>query len=368
MHAEGEERLTMLMMKKAKGLLKRKITRAEAEDVLAELLRLTVGSQPNLNILSDVLRDMKAIRLNVKNFGYLLARELRDGLLGDEPLPAPPRVGLKSKLTTQSDMESSWVRYWCNRLRIKPIYHRKIWELCYVAQAVHEYCNAEANLAGIGFGCGEEPLPSLFASLGHRITVTDLEPEKVQGLGWAETGQHTTGLDKVFFGDIVDKPTFVANVDLQYVDMNHIPDELSNRYDYCWSVCALEHLGSIANGLEFIKNSLKVLKPGGVAVHTTEYNYTNEPETLDHWNTVLFKREHFENLRHELAVKGYDVIEFDFDAGNGVLDRFIDIPPYGFGEGWLSKETWGDANQNAHLKLSVDGFPCTCIGIMIRKP
>ncbi|MDD2723476.1 MAG: hypothetical protein PHH59_05550 [Methylovulum sp.] len=50
----------------------------------------------------------------------------------------------------------------------------------------------------------------------------------------------------------------------------------------------------------------------------------------------------------------------DFDVGKGVLDKFIDVPPYALGEGWLSQDQWSDNNQAAHLKLAIDGFACTC--------
>ncbi|MBO1064033.1 class I SAM-dependent methyltransferase [Dolichospermum flos-aquae UHCC 0037] len=203
--------------------------------------------------------------------------------------------------------------------------------------------------------------------MGWKITVTDLHPDQVKGMGWMETDQHTDMLEQVFYPDIVNQDTFKENVSLKYVDMNDIPDELHNKYDFCWSVCALEHLGSINKGLDFIENSLKVLKPGGIAVHTTEYNYTNEPETIDNWPTVIFQNRHFEEIAKRLKNQGYQVAELDFNVGNKPLDRFIDIPPYSVGEGWLSKDTWNDINQGGHLKLTVDGYPCTCFGLIIRK-
>ena len=119
--------------------------------------------------------------------------------------------------------------------------------------------------------------------------------------------------------------------------------------------------------MDFIENSLRTLKPGGLAVHTTEYNYTNEVESLDHWPTVFFQDKHFEQLAEKLKGKGYEVADLSFDIGNKPLDRYIDIPPYSEGEGWITKANWGNVNQHAHLKLSVDGFPCTSFGMIINK-
>lgn len=335
---------------------------------IASLLKLSKNKKPNINELNLVLRDMKAIRLNIKNFGYELARDLaKTNLNIDEGLNFQ-HTNLKSKPTTQEDIESQWLKYWCQQLKINPIYHRKIWELCYVPQAICDHFGTDKQqLSGIGFGCGQEPLPSLFASMGWKITVTDLHPDKAKGMGWMETGQHSSMLEQVFYPNIVNRERFEENVSLKYVDMNNISKDLHNSYDFCWSVCALEHLGSINKGLNFIENSLKVLKSGGIAVHTTEYNYTNEPETIDNWPTVIFQNHHFEEIANKLRNQGYDVAELDFNVGNQPLDRFIDIPPYAIGEGWISKDNWNDINQNAHLKLSVDGYPCTCFGLIIKK-
>jgi SAM-dependent methyltransferase len=337
------------------------------ENSIRSLLQLSKDGKPNINELNTILRDMKAIRLNIKNLGYELARDLRRTNLDMDENFSFQSVNLQSKATTQEDVESKWLKYWCQQLKIDPIYHRKIWELCYVPQAIYNHFGASLKLSGIGFGCGQEPLPSLFASMGWEITVTDLHPDKVKGLGWMETGQHTNMLEQAFFAHIVNREAFTENVGLKYVDMNEIPEDLYDSYDFCWSICALEHLGSIKNGLNFIENSLKVLKSGGIAVHTTEYNYTNEPETIDNWPTVIFQNHHFEEISKRLVDLGYQVAELNFDVGSQPLDRFIDIPPFAIGEGWLSKDTWGNTNQGAHLKLSVDGYPCTCFGLIIKK-
>jgi hypothetical protein len=42
-------------------------------------------------------------------------------------------------------------------------------------------------------------------------------------MGWAGTRQHTDSLDKCFQPDLVDRATFDALVNLQYVDMNAYP-------------------------------------------------------------------------------------------------------------------------------------------------
>lgn len=338
-----------------------------ARGILRELSMLTTSTgYPNFRDLWFALKDVPIIKLNIKNFGYELARQLQPRLEGVDCESEPQTHNLVSKPTTQSDMESPWFKYWCSQIQAAPIYHRKLWEFAFVLQALYENGLLQQGCEGVGFGCGQEPLASYFASKNIKALVTDLAPEQVVGLGWAETGQHTTSLEQAFYPNIVSRKTFEANIRHRCIDMNNIP-AFDKSFDFCWSVCALEHVGSIKKGLDFIENSLLSLKPGGIAVHTTEFNYLSDEKTIDNWPTVLFLRKHFEELATRLAKNGHKMLGPDFAIGNGVLDKFIDVPPYALGNGWLAPEQWANSNQAGHLKLAIDGFACTCFGIIIRK-
>ncbi len=221
----------------------------------------------------------------------------------------------------------------------------------------------EPGLRGLGFGCGVEPLPSLLASYGVDSVVTDLAPEDQADAGWTGTNQHTHSLEAAYHAHLTAREAFEKHVSMRFVDMRQIPEELRG-FDFCWSICALEHLGSIKNGLDFIKASLETLKPGGLAVHTTEFNYLSDDVTLDNWSTVLFQRRHFETLAAELRAAGHKVFPLNFDVGSDPLDFFIDIPLYPGDWTHYQKSIWPDA---AHLKLTIDGFASTCYGLSVQR-
>jgi SAM-dependent methyltransferase len=113
-----------------------------------------------------------------------------------------------------------------------------------------------------------------------------------------------------------------AGIEFRHVDMKAIPLEFERKYDFCWSSCALEHLGSIANGLAFIEASLRTLKPGGLAVHTTELNL-GSGATVDNRDTVLYQAKHIEAFAEKLRAQGHEVAQSDFSRGNGFLARLI---------------------------------------------
>jgi hypothetical protein len=211
-----------------------------------------------------------------------------------------------------------------------------------------------SNKTGLGFGVGEEPLAALFADFGCFITATDMEENEAKKMGWIDSGQHTSGITSSLNRfNICSPQLFEKNVKYLTLDMNNIPDNLGN-YDFCWSACALEHLGSIKKGINFIKNSLKTLKHGSLAVHTTEFNVFSDDETLDHNSSyVLFRKKDIIELIDELTSNGHYVWPLDYNIGHGIIDDFVDIPPF--------------SKKDMHLKLLLDKFTSTSIGLIIER-
>ncbi|HEX8654423.1 MAG TPA: class I SAM-dependent methyltransferase [Allosphingosinicella sp.] len=312
--------------------------------------------------LQDLAQRVSLLELNVKGLGYELARKLAAALpvaTGTEPV----FVGLKSKATTQGDLESDWARHWTAELEIPLIFHRKIWELAFVLQAVWEQGHIRPGARGLGFGCGVEPIPSYLASRGAATTVTDLPHEEAAAAGWVSTNQHASGREQAFHAHLVDRAAFERLVDFQVVDMNAIPPSLAG-YDFCWSVCAMEHLGSIEKGLAFAEASLATLRPGGTAIHTMELNIAGEGPTLDNHPTVLFQRKHVEEVAARLRAQGHNVAELDFDFGARALDRFVDVAPWTHE---LPADLGGWLGPPLHLKIGFHGFITTCFGLVVTK-
>jgi hypothetical protein len=110
-------------------------------------------------------------------------------------------------------------------------------------------------------------------------------------------------------------------------------------------------LGSIEHGIRFFQNSLKTLKPGGIAVHTTEFNLSSNDDTFESPSLCFFRRRDIENLLSRLVDDGHEVFPINFHPGSGALDTYVDLPPYAL----------------PHLKLEVAKFVATSIGLAVRK-
>ncbi len=245
--------------------------------------------------------------------------------------------------------------YWCVQLKEIPRFHRKQWEFVYISHVLYERGFIQDGLAAIGFGVGKEPLVSYLAGHGLNVLATDLDFENAQKLGWVDTNQHSDNLLSLNERNLCPEDTFLKNTKFRNVDMNKIPTNIGT-YDICWSSCAFEHLGSIRKGMDFVINSCRLLNPGGIAVHTTEFNLSSNDDTLDHNPSfVIFRKKDIEQLTAELRTEGFIVEIIDFTAGKDELEQYVDLPPY--------------VEDEPHLRLELAGmYVSTSLGIIIRKP
>lgn len=268
---------------------------------------------------------------------------------GRDPIPLSADK-LASCQCGQAQLQSPKFQAWAVRMGEEPMrFHRKIWEYCFIAQALYERGMLRPGSRGIGFGVGQEPLTALFASLGCEILATDLVTDEAQQIGWVETAQHADSLEALNSRGICSPELFRERVSFRFVDMRNLPDDLGT-FDFVWSSCSLEHLGTIALGEEFIHQSLKYLRPGGVSVHTTEYNVVSNIFTRTRGWVVFYRRKDLRRIANMLHRRGYR-IDLDFTNGNLPHDHYVDFPPY---------------KQEVHLKLWHTFYIITSFGLIIE--
>lgn len=321
------------------------------------------------NSIKVAMRNATLAQQSVKALGYAFARQTAALNLAPAraPIPAPIRIGLQSKCTSQADMESPWLWYWCQQLQVPVIYHRKLWELAYLLQVMWEQGMLEPGKRGLVFGAGHEPIPSLLVNFGVEVTITDQPPSRAEEGGWVSTGQFLETLDEAYHPHLADRTTFEKLISVKYVDMNAIDPELTG-YDFCWSTCAFEHLGSIQAGVDFVANAMKVLKPGGIGIHTTEIATNPAAPLYETKHLSIFQQRHFEAIADRLRAQGDTPADMNFDLGNGPIDSFVDLPPYSEAmRGYMFARDEGPEAGMAHLRLAIEGQASTCYGLWARR-
>jgi hypothetical protein len=247
-----------------------------------------------------------------------------------------------------SDLTHPRYREICRMLNETPRWHRKQWEWVFIAHHLLSSGVVRAGNTGVVFGVGREMLPALFAKHGATIIATDAPEDLV---GWAETNQHSQHRDHLRAPSIVADADFDRLVTYRPADMNAIPDDLRD-YDFTWSSCCFEHLGSLQNGMDFVVDSVRRLRPGGMAVHTTEYNVCSDDQTLVDGPTVIYRRRDFEALIERLRGMGFDVEPFTVSPNVHIADSHVDLPPYAL----------------PHLKMQLANYVTTSAGVVVRRP
>ena len=266
---------------------------------------------------------------------------------------------LRSQLCSADSLRSPALRKWAERIRPmwaaadeqrEVMLHRKMWEWLFIAEALRERHLLEPGHSGLGFGVGQEPLVALFADAGCDIVATDQPHESAIATGWTDSAvEWAGGLEDLNEFGLCAPEVFSARVAYRPVDMTDIPADLTG-FDYAWSSCALEHLGTLAAGMDFVEASLACLRPGGVAVHTTEYLVSSNDATVEAGGTVFYRRRDIEELVARLRRGGHD-IDVDYTLGASPEDEHVDVPPY----------------SDVHLRTELAGYVTTSLALIVTK-
>jgi len=102
--------------------------------------------------------------------------------------------------------------------------------------------------------------------------------------------------------------------------------------------------------LDFVVAQMACLRPGGVAVHTTEYLVSSNDATVQAGGTVFYRRRDIEELVARLRRAGHDV-DMDYSLGSTPDDVHVDVPPY----------------TDVHLRTELAGYVTTSLALIVTK-
>lgn len=268
---------------------------------------------------------------------------LRDTASG----PEPTLESVQSQVCTSRQFQEPVYERLCAEIAQERLFHRKQWEYIYILRALEQFQVLKPGFSGLGFGCGKEPLAAVMARRDVDVTCTDIPPIEKGDAYWG-----SADVRDYFYEGICSWEQFEKHVRFRAVDMNRIPDDLG-RHDFIWSSCALEHLGSLQHGIDFVLDANKCLKQGGVAVHTTEYNVKGRHDTLETPGLSLYRKKDVLRMKSLVEGQGNEFVPLNLNLGGGELDKYVDLPPY---------------DRNKHLKLMIaEKYVTTSIGFIIVK-
>jgi hypothetical protein len=269
----------------------------------------------------------------------------------ESPPKLPSREPLTPGILKQTDVLSSDFWYWMTQLKEQPSLQNKQWQYFMVLQSAYALLDPSPAKRAIGFGVGREPLPALLASWGWSVVASDYF-DGDHAVDWSRTDQMVSARDDLNDRAICPPREFDRLCSLENIDMNTIPPQYDGGFDLVWSLCALGHIGGYWAGLDFVRSSLRLLRPGGIAVHTTEMDLSSDLVTLDTPGLSLYRRRDLEQFLEDVRNEGYVVRLHDFNMGPGILENYVDAPPFG----------------PIHLTLDVLGHQVAAVSLVIQAP
>jgi hypothetical protein len=326
----------------------------------SQMMRTSTALAPDINhhMMAAYQKDMDSLWKRIT----VLEHQLKESV-GVPPrgkyLPSPPftqvsKPGVFMPYSTCSAADFLHPRFLeiAKMIKIGFVWHRKLWEWVFIIHHLIESGLLREGNRGLVFGVGSEKLPALFAGMGAEIVATDAPAEIGEEKGWKRTGQHSSGLSQIRYTDLVDGNVFDLKVSYRTCDMNNIAPDLTG-FDFNWSSCCFEHLGNLEAGMQFVVDATeKTLRVGGLAVHTTEFNLSSNNETLEQGDTVIYRRRDMEELVQCLRDRGHIVQPLVVAPDCHYWDFHIDVPPY---------------TETPHLKLMLDRFVATSVGLVVRR-
>ena len=281
-------------------------------------------------------------------------KDLIHRTLGDTALFPP------SRLCTAKELLSPECQQYRDALRIDdvhallgyPHFSRKEWEFETICRTLDTFGMLAQGKTGIGFAVGQEPLSAYFALRGCTVLASDLAPDMDEKGLWSDTNQNAMGdLSQINRFGICPPELFEARVSYRDIDMNDIPEDVG-EFDFCWSSCAIEHIGSLGHSIRFLKNMLKVLKPGGVAVHTTEINLSSRISTIERGDSAIFKDSDIQEVYEWMTEHGHKMT-VDFTRGSEEMD--------------LRRSITGKKYTDYMLNCNIEGYDSTSFIFIIEK-
>jgi FkbM family methyltransferase len=264
------------------------------------------------------------------------------------------RLDWKSEVISEKRFKETNYFLWMNFLRDAPRLHSKQFQNYAIMEAANSILDlGSTNVKAIGFGVGIEPIPAGLAKLGFDVLATDYLDGEI-AYEWKNTDQLVSSPEDLNGRGILTKSEFMSKVKFMNMDMNKIPLEFDNRFDFVWSSCALGHIGGYQNGLDFILRSVELLKPGGIALHTTELDVSPGESKFESPTLSLYRERDLRELINNLKSRGYQVDQFSNDGKwDGQSERFVD------------REPWGD---RPHIRIQVLGREVLSLVLKIQRP
>jgi SAM-dependent methyltransferase len=162
-----------------------------------------------------------------------------------------------------------------SELEEPPCFHRKQWEFAQIFRTLQALGYLSPRTCGLSMGAGQERLMYAVARRAGHLTAVDLY-DSTSDWDTARTSEPDRAV-KAAAPFAIDPSSLSA----RRMDMRELAFA-DRTFDFCYSSCAIEHIGDRPDFLRHLREVRRVLKDDGVYVLTTEFHYGDETVPAPH--------------------------------------------------------------------------------------
>jgi len=243
-----------------------------------------------------------------------------------------------------------------NELQESARLHRKQWEFAIIFLTLQKLGLLKSDKTGLSLGGGNERVLYSIAKHIKKLYVTDLYDDNTS---WdcARTSDPNEFIKASMPFPIDDGKIQAIRMDMRNLDFD------DSSFDFCYSSCAIEHIGEDKDFIQHFNEVNRVLKEGGKYVLTTELQFGEE--SIRDQNNYIFSREHIAKLISESD------LDFVYDVNVGLSENEINHP---FPSNIINTSFHGDNSINQklfkyfpHLVLLRGDVPFTSVLLVLKK-
>ncbi len=235
-------------------------------------------------------------------------------------------------------------------------FHRKQWEFAIIFLALKKHGMLDPAKVGLSVGGGNERVLYAIARHIRHLTVTDLYD---QNTDWdcARTDDPDLFIKQSKPFPVEDNKIQALRMDMRQLDFE------DQSFDFCYSSCAIEHIGEYGDFLQHFNEVYRVLKTNGIYVFTTEFHFGEE--SIQDQNNYIFSGNYLKNLISDtdFSVEVQPQVKIWQHRANLPLPSNVANLCYGNND--IHESLLVDTLPHIHLLRG--RFPFTSISLILRK-
>jgi hypothetical protein len=189
------------------------------------------------------------------------------------------------------------------------------WQQVWIVSVLATEGFIAAGKRGLGLQLDNDRISALLASRGCEVLATAAADPG--GLGAADRRL------RLFYPEVIHIEEFDRLVRFAELEPRSVGELAAQSVDFVWSIGMPGRLGTVDAALDFFEASTRPLRPGGIALHTFDFNLTSNRSTWEQPGNVVLRLRDIEALAERLRPSGCRLLPLTTHPGHDIADEKV---------------------------------------------